>query len=228
MDKRISYRVVLDTETAPIDASIGGVVAENMLVYDIGYAIVDKRGHVYKTRSFVIDEIYNGETERMQSAYYAKKLPRYAEDLKNGERRLVPFALARYILLADMEEFGCTEIYAHNANFDHKALNNTARYISNGKYHYFFPRGLTICDTMKMAQSVVKYTPTYLRYCEQNNYMTKQNTPRVTAEILYRYISGDAAFKEDHTGLADVMIEKEIMAYCFRKHKRMNRVHIKL
>ena len=55
--------------------------------------------------------------------------------------------------------------------------------------------------------------------------MTKHKTPqpRFTAEILYRFISGNKDFIENHTGLEDVMIEKEILAYCFRQHKAMRK-----
>jgi hypothetical protein len=28
-------------------------------------------------------------------------------------------------------------------------------------------------------------------------------------------------FKESHTGLEDVLIEKEILCYCYAKHKKM-------
>jgi hypothetical protein len=52
--------------------------------------------------------------------------------------------------------------------------------------------------------------------------MTKNNQPRLTAEIIYRFISGDENFIEEHKGLDDVLIEKEILAYCYRKHKKMN------
>jgi len=47
--------------------------------------------------------------------------------------------------------------------------------------------------------------------------------PRATAEILYKYISGDIDFAEDHTGLEDVLIEKEIFAKCVRQHKKMRK-----
>jgi hypothetical protein len=46
---------------------------------------------------------------------------------------------------------------------------------------------------------------------------------RFTAEILFRFISKDNTFVESHTGLEDVMIEKEILAYCFKQHKKMER-----
>ena len=53
MDKRISYKLVIDTETCPVDKDVDGVFPSNMWAYDIGWAIVDKRGKVYRTRSFV-------------------------------------------------------------------------------------------------------------------------------------------------------------------------------
>jgi hypothetical protein len=40
----------------------------------------------------------------------------------------------------------------------------------------------------------------------------------MTAEILYRYLSGDNDFEEQHTGLADVMIEKEIFKACMDRN----------
>ena len=40
---------------------------------------------------------------------------------------------------------------------------------------------------------------------------------KLTAEILYRYISGKQDFVEAHTGLEDVQIEKEIFAECWRR-----------
>jgi hypothetical protein len=55
--------------------------------------------------------------------------------------------------------------------------------------------------------------------------MTKHKTPRpqVKAEVLYKYITGDNDFIESHTALEDVLIEKEILAYCFNKHQKMRK-----
>ena len=54
-------------------------------------------------------------------------------------------------------------------------------------------------------------------------HVTKSGRPQATAEILYRYISGDDDFIESHTGLEDVMIEKEIFVHCMRQHKPMRK-----
>ena len=58
IDRRIAYRIVLDTETCPVDKELNEVVPTNMWTYDCGWAVVDKRGKVYKVRSFVNADIF--------------------------------------------------------------------------------------------------------------------------------------------------------------------------
>ena len=223
MDRRISYKIVLDTETCPVDKESKIVSPQNMWVYDCGWAVVDKRGKVYKTRSFVNADIFLNEKDLMKSAYYAKKIPMYWEQIKSGERILTSFYNIRKALLEDIKEFEVTEVFAHNMRFDYGTLNNTQRWLTKSKYRYFFPKNVEICDTLKMARDVIAKMPTYKRFCEQNGYVTKNNQLRLTAEIIYRFITKNNNFVEKHTGLEDVMIEKEILAYCYKQHKKMNK-----
>ena len=223
IDKRVNYRMVIDTETCPVDKDLQEVLPSNMWTYDIGWAIVDKRGKVYKTRSFVNADIFLAEKELMNSAYYADKIPMYWEQIKAGERVLTSWYVIKKTLRKDMAEYGVKEVYAHNMRFDYGTLNNTERWLTKSKYRYFFPYGTEICDTLKMARQVIGTMPTYRRFCQENGYLTKNGQLRFTAEILYRFISKDNTFVESHTGLEDVLIEKEILAYCFKQHKKMVR-----
>ena len=68
------------------------------------------------------------------------------------------------------------------------------------------------------------YTPGKKRFCEENGYVRKNGKPRATAEILYRYITGQHDFTEEHQGLDDVLIEIEISAKCFAQHKPMRKL----
>ena len=222
MDKRINYKIVLDTETCPLEQT-DEVTPWNMFVYDIGWAIVDKRGKVYKTQSFINADIFLDEKELMKSAYYSEKIPKYWEDIKSGIRQLRSFYNIKKQLLADIAEYGVKEIYAHNMRFDYGTLQNTQRWLTKSKYRYFFPKGIEICDTLKMARQVLKDSKMYRVWCEQNGYITKNNQCRFSAEVLYRYITGNDDFIESHTGLEDVMIEKDILAYCYSRHKKMVR-----
>lgn len=223
MDKRISYKIVLDTETAPCDKELQEVLPSNMLVYDIGWAVVDKRGNVYKTRSFVNADVFLDERPLMKSAYYANKIPLYWEDIKAGRRVLTTFYNIHKTFLEDVAEYSVKEVYAHNMRFDYGSLNNTQRWLTKSKFRYFFPKDLVICDTLKMARDVVANTPTYINFCNENGYLTKNGRVQTKAETLYRYITQDTDFIESHTGLEDVLIEKDIMAYCYRKHKKMRK-----
>ena len=222
MDKRINYKIVLDTETCPLEQT-DEVTPWNMFVYDIGWAIVDKRGNVYKTQSFINADIFLDEKELMKSAYYSEKIPKYWEDIKSGIRQLRSFYNIKKQLLGDIAEYGVKEIYAHNMRFDYGSLQNTQRWLTKSKYRYFFPKEIEICDTLKMARQVLKDSKMYRVWCEQNGYITKNNQCRFSAEVLYRYITGNDDFIESHTGLEDVMIEKDILAYCYSRHKKMVR-----
>lgn len=223
MDKRIKYRIVIDTETCPLDRDLKEVTPSNMFAYDIGWAVVDKHGNVYETRSFIVHEIFNQEKDLMKSAYYANKIPKYKADIAEGTRVVKPLFQILRTLRDDIQTYNIEEVYAHNMRFDYGVTNNTIRFLSKSKYRYFFPYGVQICDTLKMSRQVLGAMPTYRRFCEENGYLTKNGQLRFTAEIIYRFITKNNDFIESHTGLEDVLIEKEILAYCFKQHKKMER-----
>lgn len=219
------YLIGLDTETCNSLMVDDKLDLTDSLVYDIGWAVVDKKGNVYNTKSFVVYEIFCQMKDVMKSAYYAEKIPQYWEDIKNGKRTLATFATIRKEFLKDSKEYKTNIVFAHNASFDLRALNNTYRYITKSKHRYFFKWGTEIWDTLKMARDTICKQKSYIDYCQRNNYMTKHKKPqaRATAEILYRYLTGDDNFDESHTGLEDVLIEKEILCHCFRQHKKMRK-----
>lgn len=221
IDKRKKYFMVLDTETCPIDRNVEGVTPENMLVYDIGYCIVDKKGNVYKTGSYIVSEIFFGEHyEKMQSSYYANKIPNYFQEIATGSRVVKTWKQISYIIRQVLQEYNITTVVAHNARFDFGALGTTKKYLQE----YSMLPYIEWWDTLKIARSVLGKMPTYKRFCEKNNYLTKNGSLRYTAEIIYQYITQDKDFKENHTGLEDTLIEKEILAYCIKQHKKMDKL----
>ena len=226
IDRRRNYYLMVDTETCNgIVEEDGKINLNYSLVYDLGLAIIDKHGTVYEKESLIISDTYYGMKDLMKSCYYAEKLPRYDEEIEQGVRQVVSYYMAREIVKALMEKYDTNIVIAHNAGFDNRATNNTQRYLTKSKYRYFFPYGTEIWDTLKMANDTICKQKTYIAWCERNGYMTNHSKPRprATAEILYRYISGNEDFVESHTGLEDVMIEKEIFAHCMRQHKPMRK-----
>lgn len=215
IDKRRNYYLTIDTETAN--------TIEDPMMYDLGGAIHDKNGRVYETFSFVIYDVFCADRELFNTAYYAEKRPMYEAQIANGTRKIVSIYTARKYVADLCKKYNVKAIIAHNARFDYRSTNYTLRYVTKSKSRYFLPYGIPMWDTLKMAQDTICKQPTYQRWCNVNGYCMKNGKPRATAEILYRYITQNTDFIEDHTGLEDVLIEKEIFVRCMAQHKKMRK-----
>jgi DNA polymerase III epsilon subunit-like protein len=200
--------LVIDTETTNS--------VDDPFCYDVGFAVVDAVGTVYESHSYVVADIFL-DYELMASAYFAEKIPQYWDEIRNGKRQLRRFKTIRSILHDVVQQYGIRYIVARNASFDYRSLNYTQRLLTSSKYRYFFPWGVEIWDTLKMARQVLGKNETYKQFCIDNGYTYgKEDKPqcRYTAEIIHRFLTGDLDFIEEHTGLEDVLIEKDILAYC--------------
>ena len=215
MDKRKTYYLTIDTETAN--------TLEDPMMYDLGGAIHDRKGNVEETFSFVIYDVFCADRKLFDTAYYAEKRPMYEAQLALGLRKIVSIFTARAYIADLCRKYNVKAIIAHNARFDYRSTNYTLRYVTKSKMRYFLPYGIPLWDTLKMAQDTICKQKTYERFCKKNGYCMKSGKVRATAEILYKYISGDNDFTEDHTGLEDVLIEKEIFAKCMAQHKKMRK-----
>lgn len=197
--------IVIDTETTN---SI-----DDPLCYDVGFAVVDILGNVYENHSYVVADIFL-DKELMSYAYFSEKIPQYWEDIKSGKRILKSFRSIERIFRRVCNDWGVNVFVAHNARFDYKSLNNTKRYITTSRSRFFFPYGAKFVDTLKLSRNVFANDDDYREFCVSNEYVTKRNENRYTAEVIYRFLTGNNDFEEEHTGLADCMIEKEILRYC--------------
>lgn len=205
--------LIIDTETTNS--------LDDPIVYDIGFAVIDKEGAVYESHSYAIADIILAD-DMMDSAYYKEKIPSYWEEIKEGKRKLRRFKTVKAIVADIIKQYDIEIVIAHNARFDYRSLNLTQRYITSSKFRYFFPYGIKVWDTLKMAREILKGCDRYREFCVKNGYVTKRNQNKFTAEILYRYITNNPEFIEAHKGLDDVMIEKEIFAYCIKEYPQIN------
>lgn len=202
--------LVLDTETA------GN--GEKPSVYDLAWSVTDDNGATYIERRYIVSEIWN-DNPLMKNAYYAHKIAsKYQPLIEDGTLPVVPLQTARLQMLYDMITHGVTCVYAFNASFDHGALDNTVRTLSNGYVTSFLPETVEWRCIMGFAQDIICCTEDYVGWCVKHRFLTDSGNPMGSAEILYRYISRDTQFVESHTALDDVRIESEIMRYALN-HK---------
>lgn len=202
---------VIDSETTNsyIDED-GKLCLTDSLTYDISAIIINGKGVVIDKKKYICDEIFHSPL--MKTAYFAEKIPEYVKAINNKEMKVASIIDIYYDFNKFVKKYNVKAIMAHNAKFDYRALNNTLRYLTGSKKRFFLPYGLPLWDTQRMARDTICKREDYIKYCKNNGYMTKHPTPKVreTAEILYRYLSGNNNFVEEHKGYEDILIEKEI------------------
>lgn len=214
MTRRHLY-LLIDTETA------NGL--DCPFCYNVAWCIIDQYGNVYAYGNFINRDIFFDQPELMESAYYANKIPQYLEQIEAGEITVASWYEIRKAMSDMCKEYDIKAIIAHNARFDYRSCTNTQRYETCSKYRYFFPYGIEIWDTLTMARDVIVPKASYKKFCAENGYLCKNGQPRATAEILYRFITGNNDFVEEHKAMEDVEIEREIFWYCVKQHKAMRR-----
>ena len=189
---------------------------EDPICYDVGYRVFDLAGNVYEEASMVNADIFL-DKDFMASAYYADKIPSYWQDIWEKKRELLAWRVIKARIWEAIERNGVKIVAAHNARFDYRSIHLTQRYITTSRWRWVMPWGCEWWDTLRMCREVFKDDENYRPWCEERGYITANNQPRMTAEVVYRYITGDEDFTESHTGLEDVKIEMKIFKYCLDK-----------
>jgi hypothetical protein len=63
----------------------------------------------------------------------------------------------------------------------------------------------------------IAWTEDFQKFCDEYNAYTESGNYSTTAETLFRYLTGDTEFEEEHTALADSEIELAILCECVDK-----------
>lgn len=190
--------LVLDTETLGL---------YDPRVYNLGYVVYDTETDAKLVeRDYVIKQIFDN-ARLMQTAYYADKKPLYVERLEDGACKKLFWGTACRVLAHDMERYNVGAILAYNSRFDYNAILQTCRRYCTKRN----PTADGIADIMKVIATITD-TKEYQDFCKAHGFLTRHKKPRCQkkAETLYRYLTGNAEYKEEHTALADSRIELEI------------------
>ena len=214
MSRRKEMFLVIDTETCN--------TVEQPLPYDIGFAICDRMGNIAEERSYVVAETFLDMKDTMKSAYFAEKIPQYWEDIKNGTRKIKSIYKIRREVKDLMNKYNVKKVGAYNMGFDKRALNNVMRYTTKSFCRWFFPFGTEFFCIWHLATQTLLQQKAFFKMAEKNDWFSEKGNLLTNAEVTYNYIKKMSDFKEEHKGLEDVRIEIEIMAHCFRQHKKMN------
>lgn len=160
------FRLIIDTETC------GSL--NRPLVYDFGGVVVDSDFNIVDSFDYVIRDIFFERRAQMETAYYAEKLPSYFMDIANGIRKVVSFKTATDNVNNLISKYNISEVWAYNAIFDTKALNNTISVLSNGFVNTYF-NGVTVKCIMAAFKQSPQIAATILNARSQTGkYLTRE------------------------------------------------------
>lgn len=201
---------VFDTETTSL---------EKPFCYNIGYVIVNvEEDKTLLKKDFVVEQVWHNPM-LFSTAYYANKRQIYIERMRARITIMDKFGYICQEMIRDFKAFGITTAFAFNSSFDEKVFNFNCDWF---KCINPFDT-VEIKDIRGFVHSFI-VDDDYKKFCEANSYFTESGNYSSTAETVYRYLI-DECFEEEHTALADSIIESKILMYCLFKGADINETY---
>ena len=195
-----------------------------LMPYNVGYVIADRYEKIYKERSFALPEniyinIVRSANLNQAVEMTAGNVTDILQDFKNPffkrKYRCVGNEELKKRLIRDIKKYNIKKVYAYNVAFDKASLKNL---FGND----FEKLEVEFIDIIPIILRTKLLTKKYCQFCIDNGYVTEKGNIMTKAEIVYRYLFNDLNFVEEHTGLADVKIEYQILLKAFQTHKKID------
>ena len=197
---------VFDTETTSL---------EKPFCYNVGYIICNDEGETLCKKSFVVEQIWHN-LPLFSSAYYAEKRNFYISDMRTRKTKLEKFGYICQQMIRDFRNYNVERAFAYNSSFDEKVFNfNCDWYKCNNPFD-----NISIIDIRGFVHQFL-VNLSYKAFCERYEYFTDSGNYSTTAETVYKFISNNCDFIEEHTALSDSEIEKDVLFECLKRGAKL-------
>ena len=193
--------MVFDTETTNL---------EKPFCYNIGYAIYSTDEHkVLLRKDFVAEQVWHN-TMLFSTAYYADKREIYVNRMKARKCKMLKFGYITQEMARDIELYEIAHAYAYNSPFDVSVFEFNCEW-----FKCINPfDNVAIHDIRGFVHKFIAWEDDYQEFCDKYGYYTESGNYSTTAETVFRYLTGNTEFIEEHTALADSDIELSILINC--------------
>ena len=200
--------VVFDTETVNL---------EKPFCYNIGYVIVNlEKGETLLKRDFVVEQVWHNPMLFI-TAYYADKREKYVAAMRSRKTIMAKYGYICQAMIRDFIKYEVAGAYAFNSPFDDKVFGYNCEWFKcNNPFD-----NLPIFDIRGYVHQFM-VNDNFKEFCEDYGYFTDSGNYSTTAETMYRYLTGNTEFIEDHTALSDSEIEAEILLECIKRGAEAN------
>lgn len=193
--------LVFDTETVNL---------EKPFCYNIGYVIFNTDcAEVLVQKDYVVEQVWHNPM-LFTTAYYADKRELYVSRMRSRHTIMDKFGYITQAMYRDIKEYNIQHAFAYNSSFDEKVFNFNCDW-----FKCINPLDtVQVHDIRGQVHKKIAFTESYQAYCDKHELYTESGNYSTTAEAVFRYVSGDDEFTEEHTALADAIIELDILRHC--------------
>lgn len=201
---------VFDTETTSV---------EKPFCYNIGYVIVNDEIGVVLERDYVVEQVWHNPM-LFTTAYYADKRDIYVSRMRSKQTIMDKFGYICQQMIRDFKMYDISMAFAYNSSFDERVFNfNCDWFKCNNPFD-----NIEIKDIRGFVHNFL-IDDKFKEFCEKNEYFTESGNYSTTAETLFRFVSGDNDFVEEHTALADSRIENIILRVALDRGADINKTY---
>lgn len=198
--------------------------------YDIGYVVGNKSGEILCGKSFALmPAVWDNIQYKIKTMNVEGLAPAHEMAHKNikeilctdNEKYNKLFDNHKFFgeFLTDITKYGIKRVWAYNCTFDKGALTRLFTEEQNAIVNNL----VTFCDIIPAILYTKLLNKEYIEWCKKNGYLTAKGNVQTKAEVVYRYLTGNDEFMEEHTGLADCKIEYEILLNAMKETKSPRR-----
>lgn len=201
--------VVFDTETTNL---------EKPFCYNIGYVIANmESGETLLRRDFVVEQVWHNDM-LFTTAYYANKREIYVKRMQGRKCIMDKFGYITQQMYRDFKYHNVELAFAFNSPFDTKVFAYNCEW-----FKCINPfDDIEIKDIRAFVHCFVAFDKDFQDFCEKHELFTESGNYSTTAETLFKYVSGNTDFTEEHTALADSEIELEILKFCLEQGAKLD------
>lgn len=198
----------------------------SLVPYNVGYIIADRYGQIYKEYSYALPQnvcvnvMRCNETQQaieMTARNIQEILLDYGNSFFKRKYKCVGNEEFKKRFIKSIKKNKVKKIYAYNVTFDKTTLKN----LFGDDFNEVF-KDIKFIDIMPIVLRTNLLTKKYCNFCIANGFITEKGNIQTKAEVVYKYLFNDLTFEEEHTGLADVLIEYKILLKAFNTHKKID------
>ena len=204
---------IFNAKTRFLVVDIETIKQDNSVIFDISFGIFSRKEGKIGSMGYIVAE------NQTQIPYYADRLERYKNYIDNGKYQVRKFADIMAIMAKIVDKYKPQFVSAYNLNFDIPRIENKCRelnikspFANLEKFCIWFGA----CETIGQQKG-------YKRFTIDNGFFSDKGNRQSGAEIMYRYLQADPQFVEEHTGLADLDIEMDILDRVLRQKKPLSK-----